>query len=426
MKKRIIIGLVSVGLVFIFISLALSRSEKRSQERDELYKQVSLFSDALAIIQTDYVELTQPKDLIYGALKGMLSSLDPHSQFLDPDTYNELKIDTEGKFGGIGIEITIKDGLLTIVTPIEDTPAWKAGVKPNDRIVKIGNELTRDITLTEAVKKLRGKPGEPVTITILRESERKLLEFTIVRDIIKIKDIKEAMILEDNIGYLRLVEFRENTPRDMRSTLMKLRKEGMSAFILDLRNNPGGLLNVAVKIAEMFIPEKKLVVLTRGRKPTQSLEFLSETRNPFLDLPMVVLINEGSASGSEIVAGALQDYKRAIIVGIKSFGKGSVQTIVPLTDGSALRLTTSKYFTPLGKEIHGKGVQPDIAVEEGKIEIINRDELPVEKAQDIFEKIEVKEEKTQEKSLKDYRSDNQLMRAVDILKALRIYEKNDQ
>jgi carboxyl-terminal processing protease len=207
---------------------------------------------------------------------------------------------------------------------------------------------------------------------------------------------------------------------------MKLRKEGMSAFILDLRNNPGGLLNVAVKIAEMFIPEKKLVVLTRGRKPTQSLEFLSETRNPFLDLPMVVLINEGSASGSEIVAGALQDYKRAIIVGIKSFGKGSVQTIVPLTDGSALRLTTSKYFTPLGKEIHGKGVQPDIAVEEGKIEIINRDELPVEKAQDIFEKIEVKEEKTQEKSLKDYRSDNQLMRAVDILKALRIYEKNDQ
>jgi carboxyl-terminal processing protease len=426
MKKRIIIGLVSVGLVFIFISLALSRSEKRSQERDELYKQVSLFSDALAIIQTDYVELTQPKDLIYGALKGMLSSLDPHSQFLDPDTYNELKIDTEGKFGGIGIEITIKDGLLTIVTPIEDTPAWKAGVKPNDRIVKIGNELTRDITLTEAVKKLRGKPREPVTITILRESERKLLEFTIVRDIIKIKDIKEPRILEDNIGYLRLVEFRENTPRDMRSTLMKLRKEGMSAFILDLRNNPGGLLNVAVKIAEMFIPEKKLVVLTKGRKPTQSLEFLSETRNPFLDLPMVVLINEGSASGSEIVAGALQDYKRAIIVGIKSFGKGSVQTIVPLTDGSALRLTTSKYFTPLGKEIHGKGVQPDIAVEEGKIEIINRDELPVEKAQDIFEKIEVKEEKTQEKSLKDYRSDNQLMRAVDILKALRIYEKNDQ
>jgi carboxyl-terminal processing protease len=425
MKKKITIGLISVGLVFIFISLALSGSEKRSKEREELYKQVSLFSDALAIIQTDYVDLTKPKDLIYGALKGMLGALDPHSQFMDPDTYNELKIDTEGKFGGIGIEITIKDGLLTIITPIEDTPAWKAGLKPNDRIVKINNELTRDITLTDAVKQLRGKPGEPVTITILRESEKKLLEFTIVRDIIKIKDIKEALILEDNIAYLRLVEFRENTPKDMDSTLAKLQKEGMSAFILDLRNNPGGLLNVAVKVAEKFIPEKKLVVFTKGRKPAQTLEFISEEKSPILDLPMVVLINEGSASGSEIVAGALQDYKRAIIIGTKSFGKGSVQTIVPLSDGSALRLTTSKYFTPLGKEIHGKGVLPDITVEEGKIEILKKDELPVEKPQDIFEKIEKKEE-VQEKTLKDYKSDNQLMRAVDILKALRIYKKNGQ
>jgi len=211
----------------------------------------------------------------------------------------------------------------------------------------------------------------------------------------------------------------------MDSTLAKLQKEGMSAFILDLRNNPGGLLNVAVKVAEKFIPEKKLVVFTKGRKPAQTLEFISEEKSPILDLPMVVLINEGSASGSEIVAGALQDYKRAIIIGTKSFGKGSVQTIVPLSDGSALRLTTSKYFTPLGKEIHGKGVLPDITVEEGKIEILKKDELPVEKPQDIFEKIEKKEE-VQEKTLKDYKSDNQLMRAVDILKALRIYKKNGQ
>jgi carboxyl-terminal processing protease len=426
MKKKVIIGLISTGLIFIFISLALSASEKRSKERDDLYKEVSLFSDALAIIQTDYVDMVKPKDLIYGALKGMLGSLDPHSQFLDPDTYNELKIDTEGKFGGIGIEITIKDGLLTIVTPIEDTPAWKAGLKTNDRIVKINAELTRDITLTDAVKKLRGKPGEPVTITILRESEKKLLEFTIVRDIIKIKDIKEAMILEDNIAYLRLVEFRENTSKDMDLALAKLQKEGMSAFILDLRNNPGGLLNVAVKVAEKFIPEKKLVVFTKGRKPAQNFEFISEEKNPVLNIPIVVLINEGSASGSEIVAGALQDYKRAIIIGIKSFGKGSVQTIIPLSDGSALRLTTSKYFTPLGKEIHGKGVLPDITVEEGTIEIVNKDELPVEKPQEIFEKIETKEEKVIENVVKDYKSDNQLMRAVDILKALRIYKKNDK
>ena len=426
MRKKIFIGLISTGLIFIFISLALSASEKRSKERDDLYKEVSLFSDALAIIQTDYVDMVKPKDLIYGALKGMLGSLDPHSQFLDPDTYNELKIDTEGKFGGIGIEITIKDGLLTIVTPIEDTPAWKAGLKTNDRIVKINAELTRDITLTDAVKKLRGKPGESVTITILRESEKKLLEFTIVRDIIKIKDIKEAMILEDNIAYLRLVEFRENTSKDMDLALAKLQKEGMSAFILDLRNNPGGLLNVAVKVAEKFIPEKKLVVFTKGRKPAQNFEFISEEKNPVLNIPIVVLINEGSASGSEIVAGALQDYKRAIIIGTKSFGKGSVQTIIPLSDGSALRLTTSKYFTPLGKEIHGKGVLPDITVEEGTIEIVNKDELPVEKPQEIFEKIETKEEKVIENVVKDYKSDNQLMRAVDILKALRIYKKNDK
>lgn len=426
MKKKIVIGLISVGLIFVIITLGICANEKRNKERDELYKQVSLFSDALAIIQTDYVEVMNPKDLIYGALKGMLGSLDPHSQFLDPDTYNELKIDTEGKFGGIGIEISIKDGLLTVVTPIEDTPAWKAGVKPNDRIVKINNELTRDITLTDAVKKLRGKPQEPVTITVLRESEKKLLEFTIIRDIIKIKDIKEAMILEDGIAYMRLVEFRENTYKDMNLALAKLEKEGMKALILDLRNNPGGLLNVAVRVAEKFIPEKKLVVFTKGRKPMQNFEFISEEKNPILNIPMVTLINEGSASGSEIVAGALQDYKRAIIVGTKSFGKGSVQTIVPLSDGSALRLTTSKYFTPLGKEIHGKGVMPDITVEEGKIEISDKNEPPVEKPQDIFEKIEKKEEKVIEKAVKNYKSDNQLMRAVDILKALMIYKKNDK
>ena len=187
----------------------------------------------------------------------MLSSLDPHSQFMDPDTYNELKVDTEGKFGGLGIEITVKDGLLTVITPIEDTPAWKAGIKANDRIVKINNELTRDMTLTDAVKKMRGKPGEAVNITILRESEKKILEFKIVRDIIKIKDIKEAKILEDGIGYIRLVEFRENTPKDINAALENLKKEGMNALILDLRNNPGGLLDVAVRVAEKFIEKGK-------------------------------------------------------------------------------------------------------------------------------------------------------------------------
>ena len=420
MRKKFIIILILGLSVVTFFSWANSGVDKKN--RNELYRQVELFSDSLAIIQSDYVDEVKPKDLIYGALKGMLSSLDPHSQFLDPDTYNELKVDTEGKFGGIGIEITIKDGLLTVVTPIEDTPAWKAGLKSNDRIVKINNELTRDITLVDAVKKLRGKPGEPVNISILRESEKKLLEFRIVRDIIKIKDIKEARILEDGIGYIRLVEFRENTPQDINMALEKLTKSGMNAVILDLRNNPGGLLDVAVKVAEKFIQKDKLIVYTKGRRPSQNLEFISRLSRPLTNPPMVVLINEGSASGSEIVAGCLQDYKRAIIVGTKSFGKGSVQTVIPLSDGSALRLTTSKYFTPLGKVIHGKGVMPDIVAEEGKKGSAEPQEQKIEKPQEIFEEIEKKEKVEKVEKPFDYKSDAQLMRAVDILKAVKFYK----
>ena len=420
MRKKIIITVVLGILVLAISSIALSDIEKK--KKNELYKQVELFSDALAIIQTDYVNEVAPKDLIYGALKGMLSSLDPYSQFMDPDTYNELKVDTEGKFGGLGIEITIKDGLLTVVTPIEDTPAWKAGLKTNDRIVKVNNELTRDMTLTDAVKKLRGKPGEAVNLSILRESEKKILEFKIVRDIIKIKDIKEPRILEDGIGYIRLVEFRENTSKGLDTVLDNLKKENMNALILDLRSNPGGLLDVAASVAEKFIDKGKLIVSTKGRKTSQNLEFISRGNSSIVDIPMVVLINEGSASGSEIVAACLQDYKRAIIVGIKSFGKGSVQTIVPLGDGSALRLTTSKYFTPLGKEIHGKGVLPDIMVEEGKIEVKAQEEQAVEKPQDIFQELEKKEKKVPDEKSQDYKTDNQLMQAVDILKAIKIYK----
>jgi len=422
MGKKIIIiiiaGLMAIAVSSLAISGVLSGAEKK--QKNDLFRQVELFSDALAIIQTDYVDGVKPKDLIYGALKGMLSSLDPHSQFMDPDTYNELKVDTEGKFGGLGIEITIKDALLTVITPIEDTPAWKAGVKSGDRIVKINDELTRDMTLTDAVKRMRGKPGEPVTIVVLRESEKKLLEFKIVRDIIKIQDIKGSRILEDGIGYIRLVEFRENTALDFETALDKLKKEGMQALILDLRNNPGGLLDVAVKVAEKFVEKGKLIVYTKARKPAQNLEFLSRERQPLIDMPMAILINEGSASGSEIVAACLQDYKRAIILGTKSFGKGSVQTIIPLNDGSALRLTTSKYFTPLGKVIHNKGVLPDIVVEEGKIELAPKEEEPIEKPQAVFEQFDKGEPKN--KKEQDYKSDNQLMRCVDVLKALKIYK----
>ena len=421
MRKKIIISLILGLCVLASVTLAISGVEQK--KKGDLFRQVELFSDTLAIIQTEYVDEPVPKDLIYGALKGMLSSLDPHSQFLDPETYNELKVETEGKFGGIGIEITIKDGLLTVVSPIQDTPAWKAGIKPNDRILKIDNELTRDTTLTEAVKKMRGKAGTPVNLVILRESEKKILEFKIVRDIIKINDVKEARILEDGVGYIKLVEFQENTPQDITNALQKLSRENMNALILDLRNNPGGLLDVAVKVAEKFIENGKVIVYTKGRQQAQNLKFIALGNRPILNLPIVILINEGSASGSEIVAGCLQDYKRAIILGTKSFGKGSVQTLIPLGDGSALRLTTSRYFTPLGKVIHGKGVMPDIRVEEGTIQVAKNQELKGEKAQDVFEQLEKKEEKQgKEEKTFDYKSDNQLMRAVDILKAVKFYK----
>ncbi|MFH1355450.1 MAG: S41 family peptidase [Candidatus Omnitrophota bacterium] len=419
-KKLLVIVVVSTILLGFFVVTFAAMDKKI---KDELFKQVELFSDSLAIIQSDYVEEVTPKDLIYGALGGMLSTLDPHSQFLDPETYGELKLDTEGKFGGLGIEITIKDGLLTVVTPIEDTPAWKVGLKANDRIVKIDDELTRDITITDAVKKLRGDPGTSVILTILRETEKKLLELKITRDIIKIRNVKQAKILENGIGYIRLVEFRENALKEMNQALSTLAKEGMNALILDLRNNPGGLLDIAVKIAGKFLDRDKMIVYTKGRIPSQDLEFLAKDPKPIVDIPIVVLINEGSASGSEIVAGCLQDYKRGIILGMKSFGKGSVQTVIPLRDGSALRLTTSKYFTPLGKVIHEKGVIPDIVVEEGKIEIT--DESADTEALNVFDEIEKKENKKKEKEQAfEYKSDNQLMRAVDVLKALKFYEQS--
>lgn len=406
MIKRLVAISILCLIIAAALSVAISGIDKRN--RDELYKQVGLFSDALAIIQTEYVDETKPRELIYGALKGMASSLDPHSQFLDPDSYNELKIDTEGRFGGIGIEITTKDGILTVITPIEDTPAWKAGLKPGDGIVKINDELTRDMPLTEAVKRLRGRPGETVGITVLRDSEKKLLEFKIVRAIIRIKDIKEARILDDRIGYIRLAEFRETTPKDFDLALERLKKEGMTALILDLRNNPGGLLDVAVNITEKFIDDGKLIISTRGRTPSSNAEFFSHSKKPIPDLPMVILINEGSASGSEIVAAALKDYNRAIILGTKSFGKGSVQTLMPLSGGSALRLTTARYFTPSGKQINNKGIEPDIVVEDVSAQAEESDGGAKEKLPRKF----------------DYKSDTQIMRAIDVLKAVRLYQKD--
>jgi carboxyl-terminal processing protease len=424
MRKSIIFVFIFTFLVLISARLGFTENKKKNS--DQLYKQVELLAETLAIIQNDYVEETKTKDLIYGALNGILGSLDPHSQFMDPETFEELKVDTQGKFGGLGIEITIKDSLLTVITPIEDTPAWKAGIKANDHIVKINDELTREMSLTDAVRKMRGKPGEMVNLTVLRDSEKKLLEFKITRGMIKITDIKHVRILEDGIGYIRLTEFRENTFSELNKALSLLSKQGMKALIIDLRNNPGGLLDVAVKVTGKFLEPNKLVVYTKGRKPDKNLEFFSEAKNTNLDLPLIILINEGSASGSEIVAGALQDYKRAIIIGQKSFGKGSVQTVIPLGDGSALRLTTSHYFTPSGKIIQGKGITPDILVQDKEIPDLKDADLEGKKAKEVFDTLQDNQQKDKPRPAKDtfdYKADSQLMRAIDTLKAIAIYKQ---
>ncbi|MDP2911914.1 MAG: S41 family peptidase [Candidatus Omnitrophota bacterium] len=405
------------------ISFAAKQEQEQQQKpkTDDLYKELELFSDAVSIIRTDYVEEKKSKDLIYGALKGMLASLDPYSQFMDPDTYNEMKIETEGVFGGIGIEITLKDDLLTIISPIDDTPAYKAGLKAGDKIVKIDGAVTKNLTLVDAVKKLRGKPGTDVNIIVLRESEKKLIEFTITRSIIKIASIKKAEILDSGIGYIRLAEFQENSPKDLAEALKKLEGDDLKGLVLDLRNNPGGLLDVAVDVAGKFIEEGKIVVSTKGRVETQNFEFKSKNKNHHLNYPMVVLVNGGSASASEIVAGALQDYKRAIIIGTKSFGKGSVQTVVPMSDGSAIRVTTSKYFTPKGRSIHGEGIMPDIVVEYQEPSLkdkeVDKETALIEKLMETKEKTE--KEKQDEKKRKEF--DNQLSRAIDVLKGIVIY-----
>ena len=312
-----------MGGILAFLSVAtVAICQIDRKVKDDLYAQIELYSYALTTIQADYVEEKTPKDLIYGSLRGMLSSLDPHSQFLDPDEYKELKTETQGKFGGLGIEISMRDGLLTIITPLEDTPAWRAGIKAGDHIVKIENELTRDLTLNDAVKKLRGKPGSEVKITVLREGADKLIDFTIVREIIQIQDVKNTQILQDRVGYIRLAEFREDSAIAFRKALDELTQQGADSLILDLRNNPGGLLNVAIDITEEFLAQGKTIVSTKGRRLSQNTITRSANKTHLISWPMVVLINEGSASGSEILAGALQDNKRAITLGENRSARG--------------------------------------------------------------------------------------------------------
>jgi carboxyl-terminal processing protease len=352
--------LILVGFVFGFFVGGLF-VHNVSALSNKTYEKLKVFTDCLEIVKKNYVEDVKTEDLITGAIEGMLNSLDPYSSYLDPDMYRELQVETKGSFGGLGIEIAIKDEMLTVIAPIDDTPAYRAGIKAGDKILKINEESTKGLSLMECVKRLRGPKGSHVTITITREGFTQTQDITIMRDTIKVQSVK-FKTLEKGYGYLKLSQFQEKTSADARRALEALQKEnpeGLKGLILDLRNDPGGLLDQAVEVANLFL-DKGVIVTIKGRNEEDKTVFNAKAEGTMPNWPMVVLVNQGSASASEIVAGALQDYGRAVIMGSKTFGKGSVQTIIPLDDGSGIRLTTARYYTPKGRSIHEKGIQPDI------------------------------------------------------------------
>jgi carboxyl-terminal processing protease len=358
-------GLIVLVLTF-FLLVDNPKEGINAADVEKTFPKIKLFSEALNEIQKKYVEEKDSKELIYGAIRGMMSTLDPHSTFLSPEEFKELEIETSGIFSGIGIEITSKDGILTVVSPIEGTPADKAGLLPGDKILQIEEKITKNMTLNEAVRMIRGTKGTKVTLTILHEGAKDPQKYVIVREVIPIKSVKSKM-LEDGYGYVRISTFQEKTDEDLQNALKKLEstKGGLKGLVLDLRNDPGGLLNEAVKVSDEFL-ETGLIVYTQGRLKEQNLKFYAHPNKVKRSYPMVVLVNEGSASASEIVAGALQDQKRAIILGTPTFGKGSVQTIIPLDDNSGIKLTTARYYTPSGRSIQAKGITPDILVK-GKL-----------------------------------------------------------
>jgi carboxyl-terminal processing protease len=339
----------------------LDRSEVLNAEPSNIFPELQKFSDCLDIIQKYYVEEVDPGKLIDGAIKGMTSVLDPHSAYLTKEDYKEMQITTTGSFGGLGIEVGIRDGVLTVITPIEGTPAFKAGVRPGDRIIKIDNSPTSDMTIEEAIKILRGPKGTKVILTIQREAGEKPMDFTITRAIIHIESVISQMI-EPGYGYIKIRNFQVDTSEAVRKAMQKMGT--VKGLILDLRYNPGGLLDQAITVSDLFLSEGK-IVYTDGRRPEDRTEYVAHTKEgTFVGFPMVVLINGGTASAAEIVSGALQDNKRAVIVGVRSFGKASVQTIRPLSDGSALKLTIARYYTPSGRSIQAKGIEPDVVVEQ--------------------------------------------------------------
>jgi len=456
-KKRLSLNIAIFCILIPGIFFLASKINNVKADTNDIYKNVEVFTEVLNLVEENYVEPQDTQKLIYGAIKGMVQSLDPHSSFMTKEEHEDLLISTEGSFSGIGIEITIKDNILTVVSPIEDTPAYKAGIKAGDKILKIGDKLTNDMTTTDAVKYIRGPKGTEVELTIGREGVQRPIVFKIVRDVIPLQSVKSVQ-LDYDIDYVRISNFQGKTADDLVIALDKLEgKHKIKGLILDLRNNPGGLLDQAIRVSDEFL-DSGLIVSTKGKNSNQNIEESAHKNIKERNYPIIVLVNGGSASASEIVAGALQDNKRALILGTRTFGKGSVQTVLALSDGSGLRLTTARYYTPSGRSIQLSGISPDIEIdyvpsgevqdderpgftreedleghmkneeykEEGEIDIIDEGakkeinkeiiEKIQEKEEDIKE--ELNEEDGDEQELKTaLKKDNQVSQALQILKS---------
>ncbi|MFN2541340.1 MAG: S41 family peptidase [Chthoniobacterales bacterium] len=423
MRRSIVLGTFICLLSFILLGLRLRHAGAAEAGEDNGYSQISIFAKAVELIRQDYVDgnKTSYHELITAAMKGMLGSLDPHSQFMDPEDFRDMQDDTRSRFNGLGIEVSVKGGLPTVVTPMEDTPAAKAGILSGDQILKINDVSTEKMDLQDAVNRLRGPAGGKVTLTILRPSTKEVKEYALERVEIKVQSVKGARLLDPEltgpfkIAYVRLIQFNEPTAEELSRALDDLQKQGMQALILDLRNNPGGLLNSAVDVCAQFLPPNTKVVSTQGRVASQQREYTTPaSAKPRPNFPMAVLSNEGSASGAEIVCGALKDLHRAVIVGETTFGKGSVQNVMQLPDGSALRFTTAKYYTPSKQVIHGNGVAPNIRVP-----------MSAEQERALFalrsgEGVKPEEDKEIIKT-----RDPQMLRAIDALKGVMIYAQQN-
>ena len=406
-----------LSFLIIFPTLAFA------DEKEDVYKHLNLFGEAFEKIKNNYVEEVEVKDLIESAIQGMLNSLDPHSTFLNTDDLNELKIQTKGEFGGLGIEVTLENGLVKVISPIDDTPADRAGIKSGDLITHIDGEAVMGLSLSEAVTLMRGKVGSKISLTIKRSDQS--LKINIVRAIIELKSVKYR--LENNIGYLRVSSFNQKVDEEIKKAIKQMQeknKNDIIGYVLDLRNNPGGLLDQAVNVTDIFLARGE-IVSTRGRKKSDGSRYNAVKNDLINGLPLVVLINQGSASASEIVAGALQDHKRAIIMGTKSFGKGSVQTILPSGENVAIKLTTARYYTPSGKSIQKTGIDPDILVEQSEVKPIQ--ETQSRKESDLRGAMENDQDNSKEQNTKNISEDQnsetvdyQLTRALDLILALNI------